>query len=396
MMRHAAWGAVVWMVCVGGLRADEAPAAAPPAPPVVYGDLAPIVAEPKAPLLLHLKIEADGRLGLRSQRPGPTAAWRDLGTWSLAGEPAQAMAALRGLHAALAAAHAVRPGEASVREADGHSAARLVVEAAPAALWRYVQWVLATGCAPAHKVYRVTFVGAPDAPRIDVDLPKDRSGPGPEPAEGQGATRISLTFFRKDVVPPGGGPPTDAFTRLRLALAWDAGWPGIIEIVEEIPGEVGSEGPVPKPAPAPAPRPRPKVLDGGEAPGGSPSPKVLDGNSPPGGSPPPAAPAPAAPAAPADGSLTFDLPASHASATEHEAAHQRLSALLASALSRARGTRVAEFRVPPPTGVRVPVGDVLRVMGLLWARGVTELELEGAPPPLSRKDGGGWDFSVPR
>lgn len=396
MMRRAALSALVWMACLGGLRADETPAAAPPAPPVVYGDIAAIVAEPKAPLLLHLRIETDGRMGLRSQRPGPTATWKDLGAWSLAGEPAQAMAALLGLHAALATAHGARSGEASVREEDGHSAARLVVEAAPAALWRHVQWVLATGCAPALKVYRVTFVGAPDAPRIDVDLPKDRSGPGPEPAEGQGATRISLKFFRKDVVPPGGGPPTDAYTRVRLALDWDAGWPGIIEIAEEIPGEVGSDGPVPKPAPAPAPRPRPKVLDGGEAPGGSPSPKVLDGNSPPGGSPPPAAPPPAAPSAPADGSLTFDLPASRASTTEHEAAHQRLRHFLDAALSRARGTRVAEIRVPPPSGARVPAGDVLRVLGMLWARGVSEVELEGAPAPLSRKDGGGWDFSAPR
>ena len=127
MRRHAAWGALVWMVCVGGLRADEAPASAPPGPPPVYGDLAAIVAETMAPLLLHVKIEADGRVGLRSQRPAATSAWQDLGVWSLRGEPAQAMAALRGLHAAFTAAHAVPPGEASVREVDGSSAARLHV-----------------------------------------------------------------------------------------------------------------------------------------------------------------------------------------------------------------------------------------------------------------------------
>lgn len=358
-----------WIVAsaLGGLAVAEEP---PPTPPPSWSDVAAFVRQPDAPLLLHLRIEADGRLALRSRLAGEPA-WVEQGVSTLAGEPAADMAALRALHATFARALAWPGPPAGLRGPDGYSLARLIVDAAPEALWRHVQWALAVACAPPLKVWRLSFLGSVDAPRLDLDLPKDRSGPG---EEARGATRVTVKLFRKEAPAEPAGEAPDAFTRVRFSVAWVPQWPGLEEALEEA-----------APPASPAPRGRPQVLDGGRRPG-----EAAGGEAR-----APAEPKPA-PADPADGSTTVDLPPSRASAQAHAGGHEHLRAAVARAFQGARGERVAEVRAPPPSGLRVPAGDVVRVMGLLRAAGVSEIQLEGAAAPLARKDGGGWSFESPR
>jgi len=55
-----------------------------------------------------------------------------------------------------------------------------------------------------------------------------------------------------------------------------------------------------------------------------------------------------------------------------------------------------EIKTPPPTGQLVPHGDVMRVLDAFVMAGVTAVNFEGAPAPLSTRDGGGWDFATPQ
>ena len=163
-----------------GLRAAGAEE---PASPVAYGDVSAATAAPDAPLLLQLRFEADGRVGLRSALTGAaTLAWTDRATVNLGAAAPEAQAdALRALHGALLAAQAdAMP--VPLRAPDGSSSARVIVDAHPEALWRHVQWALASAASPDLKLWRLTFVGAPDAPRLDVELPT-----GPGGASGPGA-----------------------------------------------------------------------------------------------------------------------------------------------------------------------------------------------------------------
>jgi hypothetical protein len=54
-----------------------------------------------------------------------------------------------------------------------------------------------------------------------------------------------------------------------------------------------------------------------------------------------------------------------------------------------------EIKTPAPTGQLVPHGDVMRVLDSFVAAGVVHVDFEGAPAPLSIREGGGWAFADP-
>ena len=61
-----------------------------------------------APLWLHVRLEADGRLALRSALAAATPSWKERGVWSLSGSDAEQVRALEGLGKALHDAIGVR------------------------------------------------------------------------------------------------------------------------------------------------------------------------------------------------------------------------------------------------------------------------------------------------
>jgi hypothetical protein len=305
------------------VMAEESPVP----PPLAYRSLSPRLAELKDPLVLHVRLEADGRFGLRRAVPAETPTWAERGPWGLKGTPAEQMEALRMCALALRDAHTTPP-TAGVREPTLHSAARLVVDAGPGVPWRHVQWVVAAAADPAVKIYRVSFLPTGDGAWIDVDLPRDWAGPGRPRGAVEKGRLVTVKLFRRGV-----GEPGPQYTRLRVT-ARDATFRANDVFEEAIPEE---EEPAPE----------------------------QPVESPPSGEP-------------------IDLPPAGGSAEVRATAWQRVEVMLA-AVTEDAGRWVAEVKTPPPTGQLVPAGDVLEALAGIAARKPRAIQLEGAPAPT-----GGW------
>jgi biopolymer transport protein ExbD len=72
-------------------------------------------------------------------------------------DPAGSMLALKELHRTLLNAVQPDPEHPNIREEDQHSKIAIQVHGDRAALWRYVQWIIATASSPQIKIYKVYF-----------------------------------------------------------------------------------------------------------------------------------------------------------------------------------------------------------------------------------------------
>jgi hypothetical protein len=299
-----------------------------PAPPALaHRSLAPRLSELKDPLVLHVRLEADGRFGLRGAVPAETPTWTERGPWGLAGTPAEQREALRLYALALRDAHTTQPLPANLIEPTTHSAARLVVDAGAGVPWRHVQWVVASAADPTLKIYRVSFLPTGEGAWIDVDLPRDWAGPGRPRGAIERGRLVTVKLTRRGVAEPG-----PQHTRLRLT-AREATFLGN-DIFEEAIAERDA--------------------------------------------PPPEQPAHEPPSA-----EPIDLPPVGDSVEARGTAWQRMEATL-DAATKDTPRWVAELRTPPPTGHLVPAADVLDALARIAARKPLTIQIEGAPAPAGR------------
>jgi hypothetical protein len=241
------------------------------------------------------------------------------------------MTALKGLHAALLQVHA-EPSKRALRGEDGHSDVRLLVDAQPAALWRYAQWVIATAASPQTKIYKLAFSSLVPGGWIDNQLPRDNEGRFNPVTVKPDATLLEVKLFRRNL----DRPEAERFTRIRISSSATF-LDGIPEEVEVTPGE--------PPAPANASTP----------------------------------------------DLTIDLPVADAPSGLHAARWRKIEAELRNRAKKDLPC-VGEVKTPFPTGLGVQYADVAAVFSLLHAVGCKRTLIEGAPAPVLRKEGGGWAF----
>jgi len=330
----------------GGPSDADGPArAGAPSAGVTYSDVSARLAAQDTPLWLHLRIESDGRLALRSALAAAPVAWTERGMWRLTGQPAEDMAALKALHVGLGAALGGEQRPPELMEPDGHSRGRLLVDVAADVPWRHVQWVVAVSCTHAMKVYRLTFLAPGAATWFDVDLPKDGGPGGVVDYVGERVRRLEVKLFRKNLDDPGSAP----FTRLRVRVTEQLMAGGRL-----FKGKLRQA-------------PEPKVLTGG---GGKGAERPVADST-------------------AD-ETTIDLAAASAPSGAHMAAWRRLSSHLGKGAGSLR--IMGEVKTPPPSGGSVPAADVIEVMQRLRDAGCETVHIEGAPPPLAVGAGGGWDL----
>jgi hypothetical protein len=148
---------------------------------------------------LQARVAADGRVSLRHRGAAADAAWTEDGSWTLLGVGrVEAARALEGLRRAMSAAIDGK----DLRDADGSSKARLLLDVEATAPWKLVQWVGVTAASPYTKIWRLTFLdGAGEG--FDLDLPKDEGMEGAAPPAG---TSLTLSFRR--ATDGSGAPPT--------------------------------------------------------------------------------------------------------------------------------------------------------------------------------------------
>ena len=337
--------ALAWDSRSGSALCAEEPAPAAPTA-VHYADVSARLLQHDTPLWLHVRIEADGWMGLRSAADATQPEWKPQGTWRFTGVPAEDMDVLRGLHQAFLAALGGATPAPALRSIDQHSLARVLLDVAPEVAWRRAQWVVTVGTDWRLRLWRLTFL-APDAGTwFDVDVPKE--GHGVNVANRRSARFLEVRMFRKGV----GDPPAAAFTRLRLTSQARVVYGDMPEVLEET-----TLFP-----------PEPNLPDKPGAP----------------------VEAPAKQGTPAE-TILIDLPTGAAPSGAHAGAWRRVAAFLATPSSEA--LRLGEIRTPPPGGAIVPTADVIEVMLLLRDAGCVSVSLEGAPPPLDRNSGSSsWDF----
>ncbi len=299
-----------------------------------------------APLWLHVRIESDGRIGLRSTVDAPRAAWKPHGIWRFTGAAAEDMLVLRALFLGLHAALGGETPTAEWRDQDRYSRARVVVDAASDAPWRRVQWVVRTGAHHRLGIYRWTFLASDAGTWIDIDERKEGGRRGlsepslacvmavrlSQPSEGEG---LEAPFTRLHV---------RAQLREVYGRGLDAWWEAEEEEWETAPAAPGAG--------------EPNTPTVGRA--ASPARSVVD------------------------------LPSRATSSGSHAAAWRRFSAVLDGLDCKV--PRIVAVGVILPGATTVPTGDVLEVLLRLRDAGITFIGLEGAPPPLLRAEGGGWDF----
>lgn len=197
-LRMVAAGAVVLALQSSAVRADEPPADASPGA-VPWTDVSARVAKGDAPLYLQLHVSAAGRVALRSLAgKAGSAAWKELGRWSVVGDPEAQMSALKALHDALFPLIDELAADRDGMDEDKHPRARLFVDAERDARWRWVQWALAVASAPRLKIYRLTFLSSEPPGTFDVDLPKDRAQ-HPEPVKITPFRDIEAKLFRDNL-----------------------------------------------------------------------------------------------------------------------------------------------------------------------------------------------------
>jgi hypothetical protein len=165
-----------------------------------------------APLFLHVRVASDGRVSLRSTPDGAAPAWREHGSWSLdIAEPQAARQALRDLHRALRDVLGSREERPALWSADAHSRALLLVDGEESALWRYVQWVLATAASPQTRVWRLSFALPGSGEWVDHELPKDRGQQG-SPVDVKPFKDIEVKLFRDNL----DKPLSEQYTKIRV------------------------------------------------------------------------------------------------------------------------------------------------------------------------------------
>jgi biopolymer transport protein ExbD len=69
----------------------------------------------------------------------------------------KSMEGLKALHRELVLATQPDPDHPNIREEDQHSKVAIQVHGDRAALWRYVQWIIATASSPQVKMYKIYF-----------------------------------------------------------------------------------------------------------------------------------------------------------------------------------------------------------------------------------------------
>jgi biopolymer transport protein ExbD len=72
-------------------------------------------------------------------------------------DPKGSMEGLKALHNELKLATQPDPDHPNIREEDQHSKVAIQVHGDRAALWRYVQWIIATASSPQVKIYKIYF-----------------------------------------------------------------------------------------------------------------------------------------------------------------------------------------------------------------------------------------------
>jgi hypothetical protein len=72
-------------------------------------------------------------------------------------DPDGSMTAIKALHAELMALTAPDPNHPQMKSDDQHTNVPIQVHGDRAALWRYVQWIIATAASPQTKMYRIFF-----------------------------------------------------------------------------------------------------------------------------------------------------------------------------------------------------------------------------------------------
>jgi biopolymer transport protein ExbD len=103
-------------------------------------------ADPVQALKVVVNLLPDGRIVLKGKEYPMTQ-----------DDPKGSMAGLKALHDELVMATQPDPEHPNIREEDQHSKVAIQVHGDRAALWRYVQWIIATASAPRVKMYKVYF-----------------------------------------------------------------------------------------------------------------------------------------------------------------------------------------------------------------------------------------------
>jgi hypothetical protein len=327
--RALGWAIVLLGLAVGAVRGDEPKPGAPA--PITWSDADARVAKGDAPLYLQVHITADGRVALRSTPGGVKPLWSAHCSWQLSVDDLNAsMEALRALHGALVEVLGARDKAGPLRDESRHSRARLLVDPHPSALWRYAQWVVATAASPQLKVYHFAFSMLQPGVWLDNELPRDNEDRFEPATVKPEATLLVVKLFRENLE----RPEVQRFTKLRLTRE-----PGMLAGGMET-EEAGVAG-------DPDAKPAPEFL--------------------------------------------VEFPAGDAPSGLH-AARWRLVETHIRTLAATGLPSLGEVRTPFPKGLGVPYADVAAVLDLLQRLGCKRTTLEGAPPPLLRKEGGGWAF----
>jgi hypothetical protein len=202
------------------------------------------------------------------------------------------------------------------------------VSAAPPALWRYVQWLLATATSPQVRLFAKASFRIPETSRwIDVDLPTGATS-APDPSLRR-VPVVTAMLFRENLEKDEG----QHFTRVRLERAFR-------EVTERLEAQVPDR-------------------DRAQA-----DPLTL-------------------------GSIA--LPRSGSPPETRIDALRQLEGQLAD-LVRGHPTWVGEVKTPYPKGLAVPSGDVIAVLDLFQRLGAGRIWIESPPPPKLKREGAGWDW----
>lgn len=103
-------------------------------------------ADPVASLKLIVNVLPDGKIVLKGN------------TYDFSlDKPQESMAALKVLHEQIVTATTPDASHPNLKDEDQHCKVPIQVHADRAALWRYVQWVIATAASPQTKMYKIYF-----------------------------------------------------------------------------------------------------------------------------------------------------------------------------------------------------------------------------------------------